>query len=234
MTRKWHQRNSIRALFTLVFILLLILGYPVIKALLSPPLDSGSTLADQRAGQGMPWDLKTSSDGQSISVFGLSPGISTLADAYRLLGNDLQIAVLTPANGFPVLEAYLDPLRTGPLTGKLILATEVDPAQITHWIENSRKRQISETGAKINTPAESDMPQISQSIITSVNYLPAADLDEATIVSRFGKPESRSQPEEGLVLLRYPQLGLLISVSNRGKEVFQYVQPGRFGRYFPG
>ncbi len=232
MTRKWHQRNSIRALFTLVFIIMIILGYPILRALLSTSaLSTASTHA--RTEEGMPWDLKKSPDGHSTIIFGLSPGLSTLADAVQVLGSDLQIAFLTPPNGTPVLEAYLDPLRTGPLTGKLILATEVDPAQVARWIENSPKRQISESGAKINNPAAVDTPLILKSIVTSIHYLPAADLDEAIVVSRFGQPEFRSQPDAEIQVLRYPQLGLLITINTRGKDLFQYVPPNLFSKYFP-
>jgi hypothetical protein len=233
MNRQWHQRSSVRALFTTAFILLLVLGYPVLRALLSQdatPPAQGGTPAMQR----MPWDLNKSVDGETTSVFGLSLGVSSLGDAYQILGTDLQVAFLTPPNKPPVLEAYLDPLRTGPLTGKLILSTEITPLQVSRWIENSKKRQISETGAKIHTPADSDLPQVLRNIITSIHYLPAADLDEATILSRFGPPESRTQVESDLVLLRYPQVGLLITVNGHGKEVFQYVHPAQFNRYFPG
>ena len=233
MTRKWHQRSSIRALLATLLILLVTLGYPVLNALISHKRQGTDPAAVPTYPAGMPWDIQRSVDGQVVSVFGLSAGVSTLADARRVLGQDLQIAFLTPPNSAPVLEAYLDPLRTGPLTGKVILATDVDFSKVSNWIENSKKRQISETGAKINSPAEQDLPQVLMSTISSIHYLPSADLDEAAIVSRFGKPNSRLQSEPDLILLRYPEIGLMVTINQHGKELFQYVQPKRFTQFFP-
>ncbi|MEW8587384.1 MAG: hypothetical protein AB2531_16580 [Candidatus Thiodiazotropha sp.] len=66
--------------------------------------------------------------------------------------------------------------------------------------------------------AAADLP------IELINYIPAANLDESLILSRFGEPSERiSEPDSGVTHWIYPDRGLSIGVNPEGKELIQYM-----------
>jgi hypothetical protein len=64
--------------------------------------------------------------------------------------------------------------------------------------------------------------------VKAVSVIPTVNLDEATIVQRFGQPGERIQVSEKRVHLLYPEKGLDVVVDGDGKELLQYVAPRDF------
>jgi hypothetical protein len=78
-----------------------------------------------------------------------------------------------------------------------------------------------------------DLAQALKTPISAVSLVPQAQLDTATLTQRFGEPSQRVTLEQGgatVEHLLYPAQGLDIAVSERGKEVMQYVAPAQFDR----
>ena len=66
--------------------------------------------------------------------------------------------------------------------------------------------------------------------IASVTFIPAASLDEQTVLRRFGAPAERIRVDERVEHFLYPDKGLDLALDSKGKEVLQYVAPRQFAR----
>ena len=66
--------------------------------------------------------------------------------------------------------------------------------------------------------------------VRAFSVIPTVNLDETTIIQRFGEPGERIVLSEKRTHLLYPKLGLDVMVDKGGKELLQYVAPQHFSR----
>lgn len=203
-----------------------------IFALLAVLLAVYPFLGDEKQGEsltGLPWQIDVMADG-STKVFGLHIGTSKLADAQSLLGDDMELAIIASTDVEEVgsLEMYYGHYRTGLLSGKLILHTATSDEQVLHWRENAEKSDYMPSGyAKKYTFSADDKALILQETISGITFIPAVNLDEEIVISRFGEPAERIE-QLGTTHYLYPEKGLDIAVHESSKEVMQYVSPDQF------
>lgn len=183
---------------------------------------------------GLPWQIDVLADG-STQVFGLHIGVSSLADAIKVLGTDMELAIVVATDGdsetapeIGNLEMYYGHYRTGLLSGKLVIQTDIAPQKIQQWRDNAVKFEYMASGrAKKHFLSPDDLPQIFEETISGLTFIPAANLDEEVILARFGKPEKRIKLS-GVEHFLYPKKGLDIALHENSKEVLQYVKPQLF------
>jgi len=176
---------------------------------------------------GLPWQIDIQADG-STRVFGLHLGASRLSDAIKILGNDMDLAIIAAADEPGNLEMYYGHYKAGLLSGKLILQTRANEQDINRWRDNSPKFEYMASGlAKKHILLENDLPQVLDERIVSLTFIPAVNLDEKVILARFGKPDQRIQ-SAGVEHYLYPSKGLDIALHEGSKEVLQYVPPDAF------
>lgn len=181
---------------------------------------------------GMPWQIELPAPGQS-RVFGLTLGggaASTLADARRLSAEVPKLALLTPQDAPPALEAYFESISLGALTGKLVLSIAAAPADLESMRANAANTGHLETGIRQYALHESDRQRAERLPLAAIVFIPSAGLDEAVILQRFGAPAERIRQGETLEHFLYPAQGLDIVLDSKGKEVLQYVAPADFAR----
>lgn len=181
---------------------------------------------------GMPWQIEHPGPGQS-RVFGLTLGgsaPSTLADALRLAKEAPTLALLTPQDAPAALEAYFESVSFGTLTGKLVLSIAAAPDDLEAMRRNAAKTDHLETGIRKYALQEADRQRAETLPLSAIAFIPAASLDEAVILQRFGTPAERIRQGETLEHFLYPALGLDIVLDSKGKEVLQYVAPAEFAR----
>ena len=206
-------------------------------ALLVAVLLAQMLLAPQREAapamtHGMPWQIELPGPGQS-RVFGLTLGgsaASTLADALRLAAEAPTLALLTPQDAAAALEAYFESVSLGALTGKLVLSIAAAPGELEAMRSNAAKTDHLETGIRKYALREADRQRAERLPLAAIAFIPAASLDEAVILQRFGTPAERIRQGETLEHFLYPALGLDIVLDSKGKEVLQYVAPAEFAR----
>lgn len=175
----------------------------------------------------LPWQIEILQDG-STRVFGLHLGHSRLSDAIEILGNDMKLAIVASSGEKGKLEMYFGHYRTGLLSGKLVLQTNVSEQKINAWRENSPRSEHMETGlAKKYFVSADDLPQVLDEVVVSLTFLPAVNLDEQVIVARFGEPKKRIH-RLGVIHFLYPEKGLDLALHAESKEVLQYVEPEKF------
>lgn len=203
-----------------------------IFALLAIMLAVYPFLGDEQQGgsvTGLPWQIDILDDG-STQVFGLNIGVSRLADASAVLGDDMELAIIASTDVEEVgsLEMYYGHYRAGLLSGKLILRTSTTEDRLMQWRDNAEKSDYMSSGyAKKYTLSARDKPQVLQETISGITFIPAVNLDEETVLARFGEPAERIELP-GTTHYLYPQKGLDIAVHESSKEVMQYVSPKRF------
>lgn len=184
---------------------------------------------EDRAGHGVPppWQIEKLADGHT-RVFGLVPGISTLAEARERMGSDLNIAVIAAPNETGTLEAFHDSLNAGFVTGKLILTMEADEASIAAMKQRSPKSDYMESSTRKYRLAATDLEAAQGLPIRAIGFIPSAHLDAATVEQRFGRPTERLRSGEDSEHLLYPDRGLDIALNAKGRELLQYVAPDAF------
>ena len=179
---------------------------------------------------GLPWQIDILADG-STNVFGLNIGSSRLSDAIEKLGSDMELAIVTATTSqdeVGSLEMYYGHYRAGLLSGKLVLQTDIDAQTIKRWRDNALRSEYMASGqAKKYTLAADDLVQVLDEVIVGLTFIPAVNLDEEVILTRFGEPEERIQAA-GVTHFLYPKKGLDIALHEDSKEVLQYVRPEIF------
>ncbi len=66
--------------------------------------------------------------------------------------------------------------------------------------------------------------------MSAIAFIPAANLDEAIVLQRFGAPDERIRADENREHFLYRAKGLDVQLDAKGKEVLQYVPPRDFAR----
>ena len=210
-----------KTFFSILFIVAVILAaYPFLN-----PSDQKESLT------GLPWQIDIMPDG-STQVFGLHIGTSRLLDAQRILGDDMEVAIVASSGGSikdaGSLEMYYGHYRAGLLSGKLVLQTKASAEDVKRWRENAVKSEYMASGqAKKYILDADDLPQILAEVIVGLTFAPVVNLDEDVITARFGEASERIEGD-GVTHFLYPEKGLDIALYEKAKEVLQYVPPDEF------
>lgn len=176
----------------------------------------------------LPWNLQVDSEG-NLSVFDLVLGESNLAQARNSFQAQGKANLfLTPENRYMV-EVYFQNIYLSGLKADVVLNLELPEERAKEMFERGERISKLGTGARKVDLSSSDMERLAQEKIGFITYIPAADLDEALITSRFGEPQRKVQEADTTTIhWLYPANGLDIAVNPEGKEVFQYVNPADF------
>lgn len=175
----------------------------------------------------LPWQIAVDGQGGS-SVFGLQPGVSTLADVRRKLGDEIEVAIIAEPKEVGMLEGYYAQVPLGFVLAKMVVTVDASEAAITAMRERALKAKHMESTTRRITLHPDDLAAADRLPIRAISVIPTVNLDEATIIQRFGEPGERIVVSERRVHLLYPKLGLDVLVDQDGKELLQYVAPQQF------
>ncbi|RIX46762.1 MAG: hypothetical protein D3M94_08595 [Rhodocyclales bacterium GT-UBC] len=177
----------------------------------------------------LPWQIALDGRGGS-EVFGLKPGVSTLADVKQHLGSELEVAIIAEPNEAGMLEAYYAQVPLGFVLARVIVSVDASREAVLAMRERALKSQHMESTTRKITLHPDDLLVADQMPIRAIAVIPTVNLDEATLVQRFGAPDERIVVSEKRVHLLYSKQGLDILVDGEGKELLQYVAPRDFSR----
>src|SRR5574343_43526 len=175
----------------------------------------------------LPWQIEL--DGQGGSrVFGLKPGVSTLGDVRRQLGGEIEVAIIAEPGEVGTLEGYYSQVALGFVLAKVIATVDGKNEAISEMRDRAVKAKHMESTTRRITLHPDDLAAADKLPIKAISVIPTVNLDEATVVQRFGSPGERGVVSEKRVHLLYPDKGLDIVVDADGKELLQYVAPRDF------
>lgn len=171
----------------------------------------------------LPWDISVNANNE-VRVFDLTLNQSRLIDAREIFQNQGEINMFIAETGDPALEAYFERVFLNGLRADIILVLKADRAQLQGMFNRgSRISRTSDTIHKVKLSSDDQLLAENLSI-ELINYIPAANLDEALILSRFGEPSQKiDERESGITHWVYPEKGLSIGINPEGKELIQYM-----------
>ncbi|MET0067913.1 MAG: hypothetical protein ABW076_16335 [Candidatus Thiodiazotropha sp.] len=170
----------------------------------------------------LPWDIEITE--QQVRVFGLTLDQSRLQSARDTFQDHGKLNIFVSDEGVPALEAYFERVFLSGLRADIILTLKTDPSLLAQMMERgSRISRTSDTIHKIALSTEDQM-LAADLPIELINYVPAANLDEALILRLFGEPADKIvETETGIAQWVYPGKGLSIGLNPEGKELLQYM-----------
>ncbi|MDT7836325.1 hypothetical protein [Aquabacterium sp. OR-4] len=176
---------------------------------------------------GLPWQVRVLADG-SAQVFGLHLGRDTLAEAEARFGDHLQVALVARLGEVGALEALVDPMQAGFVSGRLVLAFEVPAATLQRWRAQVGSSSAMEGGVRRFKLDAADRQAARSAPLVGLSFVPALRLGEADLRERFGPPARVLGETGGAPMLLYPERGLAASVRAGERGVLQYVAPRDF------
>lgn len=204
-----------------------IVGLAVFALLVPFFLPSTPPASTDHPNQNLPWQITVDAQGHS-TVFGLTPSRSTLADVRQQLGEDMEIAIVAAPGEVGEVEAYYSQVSLGFVMGRVIFTLDATPATVTAMRDRALKAEHMESSTKKISLHPDDLAKTNALPIRAIGLIPSANLDEATVLQRFGAPKERITVGETLTHFLYPNLGLDVVLDTKGKEVLQYVAPKDF------
>jgi hypothetical protein len=175
----------------------------------------------------LPWQIELDAQGGS-SVFGLRPGVSTVGEVRQKFGSDMDVAIIAEPNEMGTLEGYYSQVALGFVLAKVIVTVDAKNEQISEMRDRALRAKHMESTTRKITLNPDDMAAIEKMVVKAISVIPSVNLDEATVIQRFGPPGERLAVSEKCVHLLYPQKGLDVVVDGDGKELLQYVAPRNF------
>ncbi|MEJ1402959.1 MAG: hypothetical protein RPU73_03645 [Candidatus Sedimenticola sp. (ex Thyasira tokunagai)] len=176
----------------------------------------------------LPWIIDVESP-EKLSVMGITLGQSTLGEAENIFKAGAKVTLFRSADGKYAIEAYFQRIYLSSIRADLVVTLDVDKATTDGMFNRGVRISNISNGAKKVDLSSDDLESIKQAKISHITYIPASDLDEDLLLSRFGEPAERlKELDSKTTHWLYPSKGLDIAVNPDGKEVFQYILPAHF------
>ncbi|MCU7938483.1 MAG: hypothetical protein KZQ64_02420 [gamma proteobacterium symbiont of Bathyaustriella thionipta] len=208
---------------TLIIVLILFVsGYWFYHSMVTPQGDGTVRVKN------LPWQI-TVVDEHTLHVFELDVGKATLGDAVKILKSEYNLAWFENQDDSISLEAYFIRVSMSGLRAKVLLELSTDGLDIDYLKKNSGKPEI-QTSRTIKYPLDDLAQELDSRVIRSLTYIPKSSVDAELLKSRFGQAEEILKLNKDTEFWLYPQKGLVISISQKGKEVLQYIPVGEFER----
>lgn len=177
----------------------------------------------------LPWLIGVNADGSS-TVFGLTLGRSSIADARSLLKEEGKVTLFMDPGGRPTIEVFFERVSLSGLKADMVMTVDLTRQEMLAMYDRGTRVSKLGSGEQKVTLRPEDIDTVAAAPIRHLTYLPVADLAPELIESRFGTPARRVAEKSGASHWLYPEQGLDIAVDPERKEVFQYVAPKEFER----
>uniref|UniRef100_Q47BR1 Uncharacterized protein n=1 Tax=Dechloromonas aromatica (strain RCB) TaxID=159087 RepID=Q47BR1_DECAR len=175
----------------------------------------------------LPWQIELDGEGGS-TVFGLKPGLSTLGDVRRKLGNEVEVAIVAEPDEIGLLEGYYAQVPLGFVLAKVVVTLDASGELVSAMRDRALRAKHMESTTRKITLHPDDFVAVDNLPVKAISVIPSVNLDEAAVTQRFGVPGERLVVSEKVVHLLYPDKGLDVVVDGDGKELLQYVAPRSF------
>ena len=179
------------------------------------------TLPDNQA---MPWQSYVNDQGETV-VFELTMGKSTLADAMRLFGTEVEASLFEEDNNKKDLEVFFSSTKVGGISAKVILNLDLNNQQFAYLNNNIKETEALSIDTKKISFNKAGEPSMFALTINSLTFIPRADLSADTLIGLFKKPARVDLVESGIEYWYYPSKGLRIIVDTENKEILEFYTP---------
>ncbi len=175
----------------------------------------------------LPWLININQQGK-LRVFNITLEETTLSQGRDIFQKEEELTLFKKGKEY-ALEAYFGQTNLNGLKGDFIFTLALQPNQAKALYEKGIRISQMKNGEHKITLSKTDFPMIDQLKVEFLTYIPSVNLKEIMILNRFGKPSEKIREEKSqIVHWLYPKKGLDIAVSEKTKEVLQYITPARF------
>jgi len=175
----------------------------------------------------LPWNISLV-DG-TTQVFGLKLGQSTMEDGLQGLKASAEVSMFVSEDDDHVVEAFFNDVNMMGLGAKIVLTADVSEDEMRAMYKRGLRIATMGSGTRKVTLSAEDLLRVRQAPIASITYLPKIHLEEDLVQKRFGQPSQRIKEKQGdAVHWLYPELGLDVTLSEKEKDVLQYLPPANF------
>jgi len=177
----------------------------------------------------LPWHIEHPT-ADSVSVFGLTLGVSTPAEAEQRFREQAVPSLFKSPAGVLAAEVFFEQVNLAGLRSRVVVTVDITPDEIQGMYERGLRIAGTGSGKKITMTAD-DVARVMGTPISSLTYIPGVRVDETLFLKRFGNPtQIIKENKSGAMHWLYPQNGLDITLSAGEKPLLQYVAPTEFAR----
>ncbi len=178
----------------------------------------------------LPWQIEVTGDGYS-KVFGITLGQSTLGEAEQQFQEPSEISLFATDDGERVVEAYFNTVTLNGFKAKMVATLGFNDEQLQELYDQGERIATLAMGKRKITLSDTNLERARNTPVVALTYLPRINLDDATVIKRFGEPARKVAEADGKVVhWLYPDKGLDVVMYAEAKEVLQYVAPKDFDR----
>lgn len=174
----------------------------------------------------LPWKIEPIGD--SIRVFGLTLGQTTLGVAEQRFQGDAEVSLFRRDENVYSMEAYFDKVELAGLSAKMVLVMDMSQAQLAEIYARGARISTLGSGSNKVSLSTADLHLTRQTPVASITYLPSISLKPLQVERAFGVPRQTINENEDKAHWLYPDLGLDVLLSEKEQDVLQYVKPSRF------
>lgn len=171
--------------------------------------------------QSMPWQSYVNAQGETV-VFDLTLGTSTLLDAMRILGTEVEASLFEDKDAKQTLEVFFSSTKIGGIAAKVILNLNFNQPQFEYLHQHIKTTERLPTGNRKTDFDKAGEASLFKFTIESLSFIPKADLSAETIIGLFNKPKQVDRVESGVEYWHYPDKGLRIIVDQENKPILEF------------
>lgn len=170
--------------------------------------------------QSLPWESLQNQKGQTV-VFGLTMGETTLEEAMRVFGNEVEVSLFENTDKTFDVEVYVPSTRIGGFSARVILKLVIDQNHLKRLQQNIDQTEQLPTGNKQHKLKESSKLSLLQAKLESLSFIPHSDLTNEILLQRFGKASSVDKIQ-GIEYWHYPHKGLRVVIDSEGNDILEF------------
>jgi hypothetical protein len=164
----------------------------------------------------LPWNISHPTP-DSVKVFGIILGQTTLAEAERTFKEQSEISLFKPSDASMGVEAFIEEVNFNGLKAKMVLTLAVPPEKLQGMYERGLRMNSTPSGKRITLTAD-DLLIARNAPVASLTYLPTVRLEDMRV----------REKTSGVTHWLYPKHGLDIVLNGNEKPVLQYLSPKDF------
>lgn len=170
----------------------------------------------------LPWNSHYDQDGK-LNVLGLTINESSLNDAMKLYGKDVEIKIFSEKDeSNKSIEAYFPVIYIGSVKAAIALKIDLTQEELDQAYSAGKTTTVTPTGGREVELYSSDVAKFMNHKLSSITLLPRKHLTERSILIRFGEPDKKEIQSDNLPHWFFYSKGLELIIDDEGPEALQY------------
>lgn len=171
----------------------------------------------------LPWNAHYDETG-SLNALGLTLNKSTVADAMKIYGKDVEIKMFSKKDeSDKSLEAFFPVVYIGSIKAGLALRINADEETLNSYYSKGKATVPTSNGEREVELYAAHAAELLDLTVLSATLVPRKHLTDRAINMRFGEPDRKEKQSDGLDHWFYEKIGLELIIDQEGPEALQYI-----------